>query len=144
MKHRALTQFPTRAKAEKAAETIRASINEPVPVVTFSDLADRYIADVLPTLRLHTQKTNLGNLKYLRDKFDDRRLDAIKPIEIQNWLNDLKTRQGKEMSRQTRQHIRNLAHNMWRLAMMWEYVSMDINPISLIKVTKGAREKPRC
>jgi hypothetical protein len=48
------------------------------------------------------------------------------------------------MSRQTRQHIRNLAHNMWRLAMMWEYVSMDINPISLIKVTKGAREKPRC
>lgn len=79
MKHRALTQFPTRAKAEKAAETIRASINEPVPVVTFSDLADRYIADVLPTLRLHTQKTNLGNLKYLRNKFDDRRLDAIKP-----------------------------------------------------------------
>jgi integrase len=138
-----IRQYPTEAKARKAAEDFISQINEYKLVVTFSELAGRYTDEILPTLRPHTRKTNLGNLKYLRDKFDDRRLDAIKPIEIQNWLNDLKTRKGKEMSRQTRQHIRNLAHNMWRLAMMWDYVAMDINPISLIRVTKGTREKPR-
>lgn len=136
-------QYPTQAKAERAAEVIRKRINERQPVVSFSELADRYLDDVLPTLRHHTQATNRGNLRYLRDKFDTRRLDEIMPGEMELWLNTLKTRRGFDMSRGTRKHIRNLAHNLWRHAMLWGYLSPMVNPVEIVRVTKGAREKPR-
>lgn len=149
VKHRSekvgsLTQYPTRAKAEKAAEDIRQRINERQPVVSFSELADGYVKDVLPTLRLHTQATNKGNLQYLREKFDDRRLDEITPGEIDLWINSLKSRMtGKDLSKGTRKHVRNLAHNLWRHAMLWGYLSPQVNPIEIVRVTKGTREKPR-
>lgn len=149
VKHRAeivgtVEQYPTRSKAEKAAEKIRERINEKKPAVTFKELAGRFERDVIPTIRAHTQATNRGNLKYLREKFDDRRLDDIKTGEIDLWLNTLKSRTtGKELSKQTRRHIRNLAHNLWRHAMLWEYLSPVVNPLSLVRVTKGAGEKPR-
>jgi integrase len=136
-------QFPTKAKAERAADVIRKRINERTLVVAFSELADRYVDELLPKLRWHTQKTNLGNLKYLRAKFDKRRLDDIKPGEMELWLNTLKSHSGKELSRGTRKHVRNLAHNLWRHAMLWEYLPTEVNPLDIVRITTGAREKPR-
>lgn len=68
---------------------------------------------------------------------------AITPSEMELWVNTLKSRPGKELSKQTRKHVRNLAHNLWRHAMLWGYLSPQVNPIEIVRVTKGAREKPR-
>lgn len=139
-----LKQYPTRAKAEKAAEDIRKRINEKIPVVLFKELADEYERVALPKLRLHTRKTNKGNLRYLRDRFDGRRLDSITPGEMEVWLNTLVSRKtGKELSKGTRKHVRNLAHNLWRHAMIWNLVPAHVNPFEIVRVTQGARERPR-
>jgi integrase len=138
-----VAQFPTRAKAEKAAEEIRKRVNERRPVVTFAELADRYDSDVMPTLRPHTQISNASNLAHLREKFASKRLDEITPGEMELWLNELCGVNGQPLSRLTRRHVRNLAHKLWRQAMLWGYISTQVNPISIVRVTKGARPKPR-
>lgn len=138
-----LDQYPTRAKATKAADAIRKRINEHHPVVTFGELAERYDLDVMPTLRSHTQITNASNLAHLRKRFAGARLDEITPGEMELWLNTLCGVSGEPLSRVTRRHVRNLAHNLWRHAMLWGYLPAQVNPISIVRVTKGTRPKPR-
>lgn len=138
-------ECPTKAHAERKIADRRNQINAERACVFFSDLADKYEAEDLPTLRPHTQRSNLGNLRILRARWDDVRLDRMVSdlMGIQLWINNLKGPKGNDYSRGTRQHVRNLLHKIFEDAMLWGLISLQRNPISLIEVKAGARKKAR-
>lgn len=58
------------------------------PVVTFKDVADRYVREILPTKAPRTQKDNLGELDKLLAFFNDPpvALDLIEPQHVRQYL----------------------------------------------------------
>ena len=137
-------QYPTRASIMTEVQAVRDRINNERTCVYFRDLARKYEIEILPKLRPHTQATNKSNLRYLVDKFSTRRINDISAGEIDTWINSLCSKStGKPLSRETRQHIKALAHKLWRQAMLWEYLKAGINPVSIARVTEGAKTKVR-
>ncbi len=54
---------------------------------TFSDAADIYVRDVIPTKAPRTQSDNLKELVFLREFFDgEARLDEVEPVHIKQYL----------------------------------------------------------
>lgn len=140
-------ECPSKAKAKEKAEALRRQINEQKTCVYFKDLVADWKAKKLHEERPHYQQTQLSNMKYLEDRWNDERLDEIAklPANIETWLNALKSRTDptKDLSKQTRQHVRNLMHKLMTYARSNSlFVSPD-NPVSAVRVTKGERKKRR-
>lgn len=137
-------QYPTKAKAERAAFPIRERINDRTACLYFHQLATKYEAEEMPS-RADTAAGYRSNLKRLRERFDNERLeDLVKNrVAIESWLKDLKTlpvgkaKTVRSMSPTSKQHIRNLLHLMIKRAMAWGYVQLQTNPISLVRVKGG-------
>ena len=140
-----IVDFPTRASIMKKVQEKREEINSQRVCIFFRDLVKRYKQEVLPKKRPHTQTTDLANLRYLEDAFELRRLDSITPGEIDTWINTLTSQKypGKPLSKLTRQHIKALAHHIWRQAMLWGVLKVQVNPIEIVRVNEGARRKIR-
>lgn len=136
-------ECPTRAAAEKKAIGLRKKINEQRYYATFGDLADLYEAEGLPS-NPHTRQGYLGNLKHLRDRWAQERVEKITAniMAVELWLNDLK-KGDTDYSKQTRQHIRNLMHKIFKHAMKRGVITPQINPIKLVTVSVGQRKKRR-
>lgn len=147
-------EYPTRKSVMTKVEEIRARINTEPKGVFFRDVAKRYKDEVLPQLRPRTQSTNLGTLRHLENQYNDRRIGTITPGELDSFLNTLKShgRKGKggvlqgvgrELSKTTRQHVKALAHHVWRQAMLWGYLKLETNPVQITRITHGARARVR-
>jgi integrase len=140
-----IRECPNKAAAEKKAADIRERINNERTCVFFGDLAKKYVDESLPSVRPHTQKSNLSNLRHLKDRWERTRLDVMAKdvMAVQLWINDLKDAKGKPYSRQTRQHVRNLLHKMFEDGMRWGFMTVQRNPIDLVEVKSGDRPKER-
>lgn len=142
-----VVECPTRSRAMKKAEEHRRRINEERVCVYFRDLARKYREDYIAGLRPHLQTTYKANLQYLEDKWGDRRLDELAqvPMEIEVWLNALRSRKhpDRELSRQTRTHIKMLLHHVMQSAARWGFLQGANNPAELISVRRGERPKSR-
>ena len=135
-------ECPTRAAAEKKAIALRKRVNDQRFYVTFGDIADLYEKEGLPE-NPHTKQGYLGNLKHLRDRWGAERVEKIigNVMAVELWLNDLK-RGDTDYSKQTRQHIRNLMYSIFKHAMKRGIITVQVNPIELVRV-RGGRKKPR-
>jgi integrase len=60
----------------------------------------------------------------------------IKPLAVQEWLKQLK------LSPKTKQNIKAAFHRMMELAMLWELIPAQRNPLSLVEV-RGNGKRPR-
>lgn len=59
-------------------------------------------------------------------------LTDIKPLAVQEWL------KGLNLSRKSKQNVKAAFHRVLELAMLWELMPAQRNPLSLVEV-KGAR-----
>lgn len=151
------TELPTRADAKHKASTMSAIINDTKPAVTFGQLLERYIKEELPLVRPKTANTYTSNIKHIRARWEDVSIEAMLKdlVSIQNWLGEIKTHPitrpdgrviaERPMSKQTRQHIKNLLHRIFECAMLWGYLPVDRNPIGLVEIkrAKGVQPKKR-
>jgi integrase len=145
-----IEKFPLKAKAEKAAEPLRLRINDDREVVRFHQLAARFEAEELPE-RMSTRSGYRSNLRRLRTSWDDVRLTemANDPMRIEIWLKDLRTlpERGpvRPMRKKSKQNVRNLLHLLFDRAMAWKYLSLQRNPIELVRLKEpaGIKSKPR-
>jgi integrase len=88
------------------------------PLITFKDVADRYLREIIPLKAERTQTDNIIELKNLLDFFNDppAPMNEIKPLHIRQYL-DQRTNYGKNsMTRANREkallsHIFNMARN---------------------------------
>jgi len=115
------------------ANTLAGRVN-----MTFGALIDRYLADELPTLKHSTQNTNRSLLNlHIRPRWSEHRLTDIKPLAVKTWID------GLPFGAASKVRARNIISRLLDLAMLWEYIPTERNPMELVKV-KGSskREKP--
>jgi len=74
--------------------------------------------------------------QHLRPKWGTVQLTDIKPLAVQEWLKQI------DLSRKTRQNIKAVFHRMVELAMLWELMPSQRNPLSLVEI-KGGSSRPR-
>lgn len=87
--------------------------NKKIPiVVTFKFVADRYMAEVLPTKSIGTHRDNWREYKKLLEYFNDppAPLDEIRPLHIREYL-DWRVKDGKGYVRANREKA--LFSHMW-------------------------------
>jgi integrase len=84
--------------------------------------------------------TAAGYRSYIRNQIEPRwaatPLNAVKPLEITNWLNSL------PQSPKTRGQVRGLMHLLFEKAMLWELIELQRNPIELVKL-RGTNRRQR-
>jgi integrase len=115
------------------ANTIAGKVN-----VTFGDIVAKYVKDELPKLKHSTQTTNRSLLeKHIKPKWQDSRLPDVTALAVKEWLDTL------PFGPASKARARNAIKMMLDLAMLWEYMPVAVNPMTLVKV-KGSskRQKP--
>lgn len=131
-------QYPTRSAAEKAAGYLRIRANENDPIErnskTLSDVIDRFIAEEM-SKRYSTRAVYLARLEnHIRPQWGERRLEDIKAINVRTWLRSLNLSAG------TKGSIHGLMRQLFRYAMLWEWIPVAENPMSLFRI-EGQRRK---
>jgi integrase len=145
------TEYPTRAKASRAAQPHRDRFNASpadfaAPDHTFGDVLRRYELEEIPE-RFSTQR---GYLKwhrlYIEPKWGSIPLLQVEAHEVRTWLKGLtKTdhrRQGEPLSSRSRGHIHGQMKNLFKHAMLWKWMPAQINPMSLFSL-KGATKRSK-
>jgi integrase len=102
------------------------------------DVVEQYAKEEMP----ETWSTRRSYWNYLNNhilpEFGDKPISAIKPAEVQSWLRKL------NLSPKTRGNIKGLMHSIWRYAMVWDYLRVQVNPISIVRLrgTTIRQEEP--
>ena len=105
--------------------------------VTFGAVADRFLQDEMPDHH-STQVSYKSLLKnHIKPKWGDFRLDHIRTMAVEGWLNSL------ALAPKTRSNIRSLMHSIWKCAVRWELIEMRSNPMALVRVKGGSKRKAR-
>lgn len=139
-------ELPNKKALMAKVEEVRERINSAPKGIFFSDVARRYVTEhIEANLRPHAQTSAKANLRYLEAHFNTRRIADITPGEIDALVNSLKSQKNpaEDLAKHTRQHIKALAHHVWRKAMLWGYLQAVVNPVSIARVVKGRRPKSR-
>ncbi|MGP8269135.1 MAG: tyrosine-type recombinase/integrase [Terracidiphilus sp.] len=128
-------ECPSKAQAERKAETLRQQINSRRACVYFENLADRYVKDGVP-LRHSTRGPILQRVERLLDRWTGTRIDWMceHPLDIQRWILSVKGKRGGDLAFGTRRAYKALLHRMFECAMMWGLLDMQRNPISFVEL----------
>jgi len=132
-------QFPKRKDAEKAVTQLRVDVNEGAEFapMNIGQLVAHYKRAELPRLAPSTQEVYTYNLdKFIVPRWGQESLASIKPIEVENWLRDLKGRRGKDASPGVKSKNRNLFHALFSHALRYDFAAR--NPITPVR-TSGQR-----
>ena len=144
-------QFPSRAKASRAAQPLRDRFNSSPESLftashTFADVIARYEREEMPT-RFSTQKgyRKLHRL-YIGPRWGTTPIAQIQPLEVRAWLNALVgAKSGAPLSTRSKGHIHTQMKNLFKHAQLWRWMPAQLNPLSLFSIagsTKRAR-RPR-
>lgn len=74
--------------------------------------------------------------KYIRPHWGDVRLVAVKPGAIQEWFNNM------FVSPKYKGKIKAVLHRLFEKAMLWDYLALEGNPVSLVEI-RGASRRVR-
>jgi integrase len=136
-------QFPTKAQALTASEHIRIQGNPRRDVITFGAVINRYKAEETPN-----SSTASGYRSILRCHVEPRwanlPIAEVRPLLVRKWLTDL------NLANKTKKNIKSLMHSLFQCAMLWEWIPVSENPMSLFRArfedadhTRPAQEKER-
>lgn len=137
-----LQDFPTKKSALLAASDLRKEHNENKAVPqphTFSELIHKYLREEMPT-RYSTAKSYRSYIKnHILPKWGERRVDDVRANEVRLWL------KGIPLESKTIGHIRDLVRTLFRFAMLWEWIPVGENPMTLFRIERSTRrqKKPR-
>lgn len=136
-----LDDLPTKAEAKRAAAAHATSVNKSevddaaiAEVITLGALVQRYRAERLP-VRFSTRSAYQYNLKnHILPRWGAVPIREVKPYAVELWLRSL------SLSAKSRVHLRGLMRILFDLAMLWEYLPCDRNPMELVKI-EGASKR---
>ena len=114
------------------ANTLAGKVN-----LTFGQLIDRYLQEELPTLKHSTQMTNKSLIQlHLRPKWEKHRLSEITALNVKQWIDALSFGPASKV------RARNIISRLLDLAMLWEYMPVQRNPMELVKI-KGSTKRQK-
>lgn len=144
-------EYPNRISVERCAKVLylRAKINQDrvsLPIQQFSVVIERYIREEIPK-RWSTKLAYLSLIKnYIRPRWAEVSLPDIKPIAVRHWLMAITIKKGtRPLANTTKGHIKGLMSRLFDCAMLWEYLPVGRNPMSLVRIEGSSkrRKKPR-
>jgi integrase len=148
-------EYQTETTARRALQALLLKINGSAVYIaqrspTFGTVLDKFITDehlkeikaqrpgetVDDGLKFSTTVGYLSVIKvHLRPSWSKVLLTDIKPLAVQEWL------KGLNLSPKTKQNIKAAFHRMLELAMLWELLPAQRNPLSLVEIKGGTRRK---
>jgi integrase len=131
-------KYPTEAEAWKAAEALRLSLNPDnvtQHTVTFGALIDRYVAEELPERKSTARFYVPWLTRYIRPKWGTYPIAQVKPFAVEQWLKSL------NLAPKSKAHIRSLMHILFNCAMRWDLLSVQANPMSLVRVKDCSKRR---
>jgi hypothetical protein len=131
-------QFPTKAAAWKAAESLRHSFIKPAarPAITVSTLVAQYRAERMPKRAMTRQGYNTWLDHYIISKWGEHSIWELQARPVDLWLQSL------ALSPKSKVHIRGLIRALWDFAMWRGDVPIQRNPMELVTIT-GASKRVR-
>jgi integrase len=148
-------EYQTETSARRALQALLLKINGSEAYIaqrspTFGTVLDKFITDEhLKEIKAQRPgetfddglkfSTTVGYLSvikvHLRPSWSKVLLTDIKPLVVQEWLKEL------NLSPKTKQNIKAAFHRMLELAMLWELLPAQRNPLSLVEIKGGTRRK---
>lgn len=150
--------FPTEAAAWRHLEAVvwklnAGTIEGVTNQLTFGAVCDLFIAeerlDVIASLKSGEPNT-VGELRVstargylqiinnrIRPKWGDKKLNEVKPAEVAEWLKQM---HGSSL---TKAHIKAVMSRLFKKAMLWELMDVQINPMSLVEVRGVSKRRKR-
>lgn len=150
-------QYPTVARAKKAAELFRAEANreqvtaKPGSEVLFDKVIDAYMVEDLPR-RVPTRRAILCNLKnHIRPEWGHKPVASLNPMQVEKWLKGLhhtkKTKDNElvklDYTKKTKEHLRDLMRQLVNLAMRHGWVQLGKNPVELVRIVEASCRRPK-
>lgn len=132
-------QYPTKAAAWKAVESISKQPRKIQPWLTVRTLVEQYRLEKMPK----RASTRRGYETYLRKhilpKWQDANITEVQPRVVELWLRSL------ELAPKSKVHVRGLLHLLWDYAMWRGDVPTQRNPMALVEVKNASKRlsKPR-
>ena len=133
-----LREFPTKASAWQAAETVRQTLIDQslTQRCTVRELARRYQSERMPS-RSETARVYSSWLRnHVLPHWGDKPITAVQPRPVELWLRQL------ALSPKSKSHVRNLLRVLMEFAMWSGELDIQRNPIDLV-VVKGATKRVR-
>jgi integrase len=137
-----VSDLPTKKAFNNAVADLRKDFNERALIPeqhNFSEVVHKYIREELPK----RYSTARGYQSYLENqilpKWGPLSIEDVKAKEVRGWLNSL------NLSTKTKGHIRNIMRILFRFAMLWEWIPVSENPMTLFRLEGSTkrRSKPR-
>lgn len=136
-------QYPTRAQAWKAAESLRIAANPDNPnlqAVSFGALAERYKVEELLELRHSTQMTYSSHIDtHVLPKWGEYKISDVRPLAVEEWLKSL------PFAGKTKGNLLWLMRRLFKCALRWGLLEGN-NPMLLVQVrgvSKRQNQNPR-
>jgi integrase len=136
--------YPTKAKAEKAAAALRLDITKEQPQrvqasVTVSQLVAHYIDKELnedePTKSYKTRETYRDHFEnHILPRWGTYRLGDVRTVAVEDWLGSLK------LANPTKSKMRNVFHALYSHAQRYEWY--DRNPITKVRQSAQREKEP--
>jgi integrase len=136
-------EFPKRKDAEKAVAQLRVDVNDGAAFapMNLEQLVTHYKRVELP---LKAYSTVEGYKNYLSrhviPKWGKHSLSAIKSVEVESWLRNLKKVNGQPASPGTKTKIRNLTSALFSHAIRYEWAAK--NPITAVRTSAKRLRTP--
>jgi integrase len=133
-------KYPTERDVRKAVEGQLSALNAGTlggkVAATLGSIIDRYMAEEFPTLRHSTQTTNKSLIDlHIRPKWQDVRLADVTAMAVKQWMEKLPFGAASKV------RARNMVSKLLDLAMLWEYIPVNRNPMELIRVKGSTKRK---
>jgi integrase len=104
---------------------------------TLGTIIDRYVVEEFPALQHSTQTTNKSLIDlHIRPKWQDVRLADVTAIAVKQRMEKLPFGAASKV------RARNMVSKLLDLAMLWEYIPVNRNPMELIRV-KGSTKRQK-
>jgi integrase len=150
--------FPTEAAVWRHLEALVWKLNTDSPKnatkqPTFGALCDLFIADeqleeianlksgeanTIGELRVSTARGYLQIINgHIRPEWGGRTLDNVKPSAVADWLKRM------QCSALTKAHIKAVMSRLFKKAMLWDLMNVQVNPMSLVEVRGVSKRKKR-
>ena len=131
-------QYPTKASASLAVESLRATANQQgfrkqAGPKTFSGLVEHYCLKELPKestdrKRRKTKRVYEGNLKnHILPRWGHYEIRDIASVEVEEWLERLK------LAPSSRAKLRNQMSTVFRHGIRWGWIGQHQNPIAMVR-----------
>jgi integrase len=130
-----LTEKAMLRHLETAIKLLNAGAEKPIPVAaTMGVLIQRYRKDYLGGLAKSTRNTDGSMLKvHIEPKWGDTAVSDLEAGDVDAWIKELK------MSQSSKGRARRLLKQLIDKAMLWKYIPLGVNPMTLVHVKDSTK-----